>query len=172
VTASRLTGLLSAQGDWTVCFGNDGSPRRWRELLAQAAGVRARLVTLDGERWAVNLDDSYGFSAALLGCLAAGRTPVLAPAPMLAAAADRLALDGVIEQAAATTRAPQRLAWPEIEPIAGAPMSIDPDASLVLFTSGSTGVPKEVGRRVRNLEAELTALESLWGESIAGCRVF
>ena len=169
---SRLTGLLAQAGDWTVCFGNDGSKVRWRELLAQAAGVRARLLPLAGERWAVNLNDTYCFAAALLGCLAAGRTPVLAPAPMLAAAPGALALDGVIEPESATTQAPQRLVWQQLEPISTTLLAIDPLASLVLFTSGSTGVAKEVGRRVRNLEAELTALETLWGESLRGCRVF
>jgi acyl-coenzyme A synthetase/AMP-(fatty) acid ligase len=172
VTESRLTELLAQPGDWTVSFGTDGSQQRWRELLAQAAGVRARLLTLDGERWAVNLSDTYCFTAALLGCLAAGRTPVLAPAPMLGTAADRLSLDGVIEPQSATTQAPQRLVWQEVEPIPAPLKAIDPFASLVLFTSGSTGVPKEVGRRVRNLEAELTALETLWGEGLRGCRVF
>ena len=169
---SRLTGLAALPGDWTVCFDNDGSQHRWRELLAQAAGVRARLLELDGERWALNLNDTYCFTAALLGCLAAGRTPVLAPAPMLGTAADALALDGVIEPQSAATQAPQRLVWQQVEPIAAALPAIDPLASLVLFTSGSTGVPKEVGRRVRNLEAELTALETLWGERLRGCRVF
>jgi len=172
VTLSRLTGLLTQAGDWTACFGNDGSEHRWRELLAQAAGVQARLCERGGERWALNLNDTYCFTAALLGCLAAGRTPVLAPAPMLGSAAERLALDGVIEPEAGTTQAPQRLVWEEVEPISAPLDAIDPLASLVLFTSGSTGVPKEVGRRVRNLEAELTALETLWGESLRGCRVF
>ena len=170
---SRLTGLSALPGDWTVCFGSDGSQYRWRELMAHAAGVRARLLELDGERWAVNLNDTYSFTAALLGCFAAGRTPVLAPAPMLGSAAELLSLDGVIEPESAATQAPQRLVWQQLEPIPAAPLgAIDPLASLVLFTSGSTGVPKEVGRRVRNLEAELTALETLWGEGLRGCRVF
>ncbi len=172
MTVSRLTELLTRAGDWTVCFGHDGSKVRWRQLLTHAAGVRARLLTLDGERWALNLNDTYCFTAALLGCLAANRTPVLAPAPMLAAAADRLALDGVIEPESAATPAPQRLVWEQIEPASVPLGSIDPLAPLVLFTSGSTGIPKEVSRRVRNLEAELTALETLWGEGLAGCRVF
>ena len=169
---SRLTELSAHAGDWTACFGSDGTQYRWRQLLAHAAGVRARLLTLDGERWAVNLNDSYCFTAALLGCLAAGRTPVLAPAPMLASAAERLALDGVIELEPAATQAPQRLVWRDVEPVSASLGPIDPLAQLVLFTSGSTGVPKEVGRRVRNLEAELTALESLWGENLRNCRVF
>ncbi len=169
---SRLTALSTRAGDWTVCFGNDGSQYRWRQLLAQASGIQARLLELDGERWAVNLNDTYCFTAALLGCLAAGRTPVLAPAPILAAAADALALDGVIEPESAATQAPQRLVWQQLEPAPAALRAIDPLASLVLFTSGSTGVPKEVGRRVRNLEAELTALETLWGKGVRGCRVF
>ncbi len=172
MTASRLTGLLTQTGDWTVCFGDDGVQHGWRALLAQAAGVQARLLELDGERWAVNLDDTYCFTAALLGCLAAGRTPVLAPAPMLGAAANALALDGVIEPDSAATQVPQRLVWQQLEPVPAALAAIDPLASLVLFTSGSTGVPKEVGRRVRNLEAELTVLEKLWGDGLRGCRVF
>jgi acyl-coenzyme A synthetase/AMP-(fatty) acid ligase len=169
---SRLTELSAGADDWTACFGNDGTQYRWRALLAQAAGVRARLAPLDGERWALNLHDAYSFTAALLGCLAAGRTPVLAPAPMLATAADRLSLHGVIEPDSVVTEAPQRLAWQQLEPASVPLGAIDPLASLVLFTSGSTGVPKEVGRRVRNLEAELAALESLWGKGLQGCRVF
>jgi acyl-coenzyme A synthetase/AMP-(fatty) acid ligase len=42
----------------------------------------------------------------------------------------------------------------------------------VLYTSGSTGVPKEVSRRVHNIEAELAVLELLWGAEVGEARVY
>jgi acyl-coenzyme A synthetase/AMP-(fatty) acid ligase len=171
VSDSRLARLCERSGDWPVAFDRDGAPRRWRALVALAAAVQTELERHDGERWAINLDDTFSFAAALLGCLAARRTPVLAPATMLHASANSLALDGVIEPAGVVTAAPQRVVWDAIEPTRTALRAIDSAASLVLFTSGSTGVPKEVGRRVRNLEAELTALESVWGAGLATARV-
>jgi acyl-coenzyme A synthetase/AMP-(fatty) acid ligase len=172
MSTCRLGALVAQTGDWVASFGRDGTQHRWRELVSTAAAVQARLGRLDGERWALNLDDTHGFAAALLGCWAAGRTPVLAPAPMLGTSADRLALDGVIEPETVTTAAPQRVVWEGIAPVTAALGVIDSQAPLVLFTSGSTGVPKEVSRRLENLEAELTALESMWGAHLRGCRVF
>ena len=42
----------------------------------------------------------------------------------------------------------------------------------MLYTSGSTGVPKEAGRRLVNIEHELTALEAVFGASLGAGRVF
>jgi acyl-coenzyme A synthetase/AMP-(fatty) acid ligase len=45
-------------------------------------------------------------------------------------------------------------------------------SDLVLFTSGSTGEPTKVYRTIRNIEAELDVLDSLFGESIGDGRIY
>jgi len=139
--------------------------------VAEAARVEALLRTIPGERFALNLEDAWQFTAALLGCWAAEKTAVLAPATMLGAA-PAIALDGVIESAGDATAAPQRVVWQDV-PVADRPLGHIPlMAALVLYTSGSTGVPKEVGRRLVNVEAELEALESVWGSAVGAGSVY
>jgi acyl-coenzyme A synthetase/AMP-(fatty) acid ligase len=41
-----------------------------------------------------------------------------------------------------------------------------------LYTSGTTGAPKEVRRKLRNMEAELNVLHSLWVETLGPCRFY
>jgi acyl-coenzyme A synthetase/AMP-(fatty) acid ligase len=118
----------------------------------------------------LNLDRSFEFAAALLGCWAAGKTPVLAPAAMLVGEA--IAFDGVIEPAGCATTARERVSWERLPATRQRIETIAPTAQLVLYTSGSTGVPKEVSRQVHNVEAELAVLETLWGRDLGGARFF
>lgn len=171
MTASRLTALLDGAGEGVVCFGRDGATRSVRDLVAAAARVEASLRSVDGERWAVNLADGFELTAALVGCWAAGRTPVLAPPPLLRTL-DPRALDGVIESAGDVTAAPRRIVWQELSPARSPLGAVSPAAALVLYTSGSTGVPKEAGRRLLNIESELAALESVFGFGLSSPRVF
>ena len=163
---SRLAALLADDDtDRVVCFGRDGREWRAAELIAVAAQVAGRLRGFDGERWALNLDDSFDFTAALLGCWAAGRTAVLAPRPLLASL-DSAAFDGVIELAGDSTAAAGRIVWEELAPTRQPLGAIVSSASLVLYTSGSTGTPKQTHRRLVNVESELAALESVWGTDL------
>jgi acyl-coenzyme A synthetase/AMP-(fatty) acid ligase len=171
MTASRLTALLGGAGKGVVCFGRDGTTRSVRELAAAAARVEAALRSVDGERWAVNLADGFALTAALIGCWAAGRTAVLAPPPLLRTL-ERNAFDGVIESAGDATNAPRRLEWQSLPPARTPLGAVAPAAALVLYTSGSTGVPKEAGRRLFNIESELVALESVFGAGLDAPRVF
>jgi acyl-coenzyme A synthetase/AMP-(fatty) acid ligase len=168
---SRLAALLADETDRVLCFDRDGRERRAAELIAVAAQVAARLRGFDGEHWVLNLDDSFAFTAALLGCWAAGRTAVLAPRPLLATL-DSTALDGVIEFAGDSTSVAKRIVWEELVPSRQPLDAIVSAASLVLYTSGSTGTPKRTHRRLVNVETELAALESVWGADIFGARVY
>ena len=114
--ASRLAALLAGRTNHVVCFGRGGKEHRVSDLTAAAAGVAARLEAVDGERWALNLSDAFEFTAALMGCWAAGRTPLLAPPTALPTLA-RAALDGVIESAGEETAAPHRIVWEDIEAV-------------------------------------------------------
>jgi acyl-coenzyme A synthetase/AMP-(fatty) acid ligase len=171
VTSNRVEAALSRDPDRIVCFARDGRERRARELASAAAQVAARLSALDGERWVLNLDDSFDFTAALLGCWAAGRTALLAPRPLLATL-EPSAFDGVIESAGDSTAAPSRIVWEELESSSRPLGEIEPSAALVLYTSGSTGAPKAAARKLFNIEAELTAFESAWGDELGGARVY
>ena len=170
--ADALSAAVVADTDHVACFSRDGREHRWQDLLAAAASVSARLERSAGRRWALNLEDTFEFAAALLGCWAAGKIPVLAPPQMLESVDSKISFDGVVEPASASTAAPERVVWQQLAPVDARITEIAPSAQLVLCTSGSTGTPKEVVRRVHNVEAELTVFESLWGESSDTVRVY
>ncbi len=171
MTLKGFAKLFTEDADRVVCFGCDGHERSARQLAAAAAQVADGLRALDGERWVVNLDDSFDFTSALLGCWAAGRTAVVAPRPLLATL-DRSAFDGVIEHAGDSTAASGRIVWQALEPSRRPLGTIGSAAALVLYTSGSTGSPRAACRQLGNIEAELGALESAWGEDLRGARVY
>lgn len=170
--ATAFTTALAADTDHVACFGRDGTERRWQDLAATAARVYASVAGSKGRRWVLNLEDTFEFTAALLGCWAAQKTPVLAPATMLESGAAALVFDGVIEAADAATNARERVVWQRLAATRERIGEIAPFAQLVLYTSGSTGAPKEVVRQVHNVEAELAVLESLWGADIGTARVY
>jgi acyl-coenzyme A synthetase/AMP-(fatty) acid ligase len=172
MTASRLAALLAGSTEHVVCFSREGAERHLSELVAAAASVAARLNRVDGERWALDLSDGFELTAALIGCWAAGRTAVVAPPTLLATLA-RTALDGVIDSARdSTTPAANRIAWRELTPSHEPLRPISGNAVLKLYTSGSTGVPKEAGRRLVDLETELGVLEAVFGATLGRSRVF
>ena len=167
-----LSAALAADSEHVVSFRRDGSEQRWPELVVAASRIGAALGAAGGRRWALNLDDTFDFAGALLGCWAAGKTPVLAPRPLLENDAS-LGLDGVIQAAPAEVpAAPRTLLLQGLAPTRAVIREIATTSELVLYTSGSTGAPKEIARRLHNVEAELGVLESLWGARIGAARVY
>lgn len=51
-----------------------------------------------------------------------------------------------------------------------APLELE-TTSVTLFTSGSSGVPKAIRKTLRQLDVEVSILQSLWGEALTGCRI-
>lgn len=169
---TALTAALAADTDHVACFGSTGVEQHWQDLVAAATRVRAQLSTSGGQRWLLNLEDTFEFAAALLGCWAARKTPVLAPAAMLDAGAAPLAFDGVIESGDAFANMTHRVVWQSLTETDAQLGEIAASAQLVLYTSGSTGFPKEVVRQVHNVEAEVGVFESLWGTHVGSSRIF
>jgi acyl-coenzyme A synthetase/AMP-(fatty) acid ligase len=170
-SSTALTAALVADTNHLTCFDADGTEYRWSELMAAASRVYERLARSDGRRWVLNLDRAFDFSAAMLGCWAARKTPVLAP-PTLLAGVPAIEFDGVIEPAGSRTIARERIVLERLPEPNQHIEEIAPSAPLVLYTSGSTGVPKEVRRELHNVEAELAAIETLWGNALGKARFF
>jgi acyl-coenzyme A synthetase/AMP-(fatty) acid ligase len=157
LTVIPLSRLLEIESAHTVCFDRKGEEVTWPEFVASVARISAVLSRTDDRYWAIDIADACEFACALYGCWTAGKTPILAPKHMLD---DGVQFDGIIragfgEQAAGLE-----------DPI------IPATSDLVLFTSGSTGEPTKVYRTIRNIEAELDVLDSLFGESIGDGRIY
>ncbi len=165
-----IASALAATADHVVCIRRDGSQVHCSELRVIAASVAAHLRERAEQRWALDLDDTLEFAGALLGCWCAGKTPVLAPATLLQQST--VAIDGVIQAASSRDARVPAVALRALPRGSTGSGSVSGESDFVVYTSGSTGVPKEVQRRVANVEAELAVLESLCGERMGGCSVY
>jgi acyl-CoA synthetase (AMP-forming)/AMP-acid ligase II len=135
------------------------------ELLARAGAWAALGRGSAATQVALYHDDSLEFAAALLGAWLTGRT-VWLPADTLPASCAALAarVDAFWGDfpSAQSPRAPGRdEAWdgPWTEPAPGFP-------ALVVFTSGSTGAPTPIPKRMSQLASEVAALERQFGAAL------
>ncbi|PPJ42749.1 MULTISPECIES: AMP-binding protein [unclassified Pseudoxanthomonas] len=115
-----------------------------------------------GARFALHLEDATRFAAALFGAWHAGKTVVL-PGDALSGTQARLQphVDGFAGDWPGTVALSEGVATD------GVFAPLDPEATrLVVFTSGSTGEPVAIEKRLRQLDAEVRALERALGEGL------
>lgn len=139
-------------------------------MRRQVEALRQRLAVHPGQRWALCFDDSYRFCVALLACWYAGKTPVMpghCRAALLNEMRDRL--DGVLADIPLTIDLPLWQCDDAEAP--GALPSLPDQAELVLFTSGSTGAPRQVVKALAVMEQESRWLIDLWGQRLQQCRI-
>jgi acyl-coenzyme A synthetase/AMP-(fatty) acid ligase/3-hydroxymyristoyl/3-hydroxydecanoyl-(acyl carrier protein) dehydratase len=137
------------------------------------AAFRARvsaLVTLmqtqDAQRYALCVDDPFDFACALFALFACGKEPVIpanATPGYLADLAD--AYDAVLTDADLPhgVRDADTDAYADVTHAPGAAHTIDPQAPLTLYTSGSSGTPKPIRKTLAQFNAEVHTLEKQWG---------
>ncbi|MBJ7517668.1 MAG: AMP-binding protein, partial [Stenotrophomonas sp.] len=139
-------------------------------LLARARSWQAAFAAVEGKDWALYFDDSLAFAAALLGAWSAGKRVHL-PGDDLPGTLQALRphVDGFAGDVDA--RWQPLAALPA--PAAAAPGSVlDPHACrLVVFTSGSTGEPAAIEKRLDQLASEVDALQQAFGDLLAGAQV-
>jgi acyl-CoA synthetase (AMP-forming)/AMP-acid ligase II/3-hydroxymyristoyl/3-hydroxydecanoyl-(acyl carrier protein) dehydratase len=137
-------------------------------FLARAGAWHALLRAQSGCNFALYLDDSIEFGAALLGAWHAGKTIWLGADTLDATcAALRGAVDGFLGQYPAALAPLRPAAVPACAP--GLPTgALDPDfPALVVFTSGSTGEPQAIAKKLSQIASEVATLDVLFG-AVAG----
>ncbi|MEL1264375.1 AMP-binding protein [Pseudoxanthomonas putridarboris] len=148
----------------------DGAARDHAAFHARTRGWHAAFAARAGQAWALYFDDAGEFAAALYGAWHAGKTVVLAGDALPGTQAR---LQGEVAGFAGD--------WPaSAEPLSAAGgedglaawQALDPEATrLVVHTSGSTGEPAAIGKRLRQLASEVRALESALGAGLRGAAV-
>ncbi len=132
----------------------------WQQAFARAPGTD----------WALYFDDTLVFAAALLGAWHAGKRVYLGGDNLPAT------LDGLSPRVAGFAGdVPARYAplQPDAAARAEEPLPrLDEDRlELVVFTSGSTGAPSAIVKRMRQLTREVDALQAAFGEQLEGAQV-
>jgi acyl-CoA synthetase (AMP-forming)/AMP-acid ligase II len=137
-----------------------GQVQRWQQAFAQAPG----------RDWALYFDDTLAFAAALFGAWHAGKRVFLG-GDNLPATLDGLSprVDGFAGDVP-DRYAPLHPADVSQSPTPLAPL--DEDAlELVVFTSGSTGAPTAIAKRMRQLTREVDALQAAFGQQLDGAQI-
>ena len=129
------------------------------DFAAQVAAWRDLLVAQPGARWALFVEDTFDFAAALFGAWHAGKV-VVVPGDMQDDTVARLrgAADGFLGDL------PGALARPA--PACGKTsfVPLDREATqLIVYTSGTNGEPLAIPKRLAQLDAEVHALEARFG---------
>jgi len=141
--------------------------------LARVHAWHALLRGQQGSDFALYLDDSLEFSAALLGAWHAGKTVWLSADTLEAScAALRASVDGFLGQFPAELQPLQPSEADELStamPMGGA-LSGDLSA-LVVFTSGSTGAAQAIPKKLSQLASEVETLDVLFGATAGDAAV-
>ena len=151
--------------DAPMCL--DGkTPRTYGEFRRDVAALAARLAAREEARWALYAANSYEFAVGLFALWRADKRPVI---PSGDDAASRAALDGVIDAALGDLpNATAIRARDSTASLVTHGRTIDGASQLTLLTSGSSGAPKAICKYVRQLEAEVAALDAVWGQRVEG----
>ena len=158
------------------------TPVAWRgeqvwtlgQLRDDVARYVERLQQQQGQRWALCFDDSYLLLVALLATLHAHKTPVIPGHSRLSQLEEQRALfDGVLSDKPLGWSGPTWVISSSQRPRAQAVTfrELADDASIELFTSGSTGQPKRIIKSLAGLDREAELLVTRFADRLAGCRI-
>lgn len=132
------------------------------QFCYQASSIAAGLQARGIKRLAVHLEDAGELAVALFAAWRAG-VSVLLPADLQAQTRERWS--GHVDGWLTDQPGDDKLHELRAEPLPPALLDLD-QCSLSLCTSGSSGEPKLIEKRLRQLANEIEALEQLWGAEL------
>ena len=170
VEVVALTGLVRRLGrDAERSLTTDpGHGATSHDLLRRVRAWHEAFAVAPGRRYALHLEDSLEFVAALLGAWHADKIVYLPadilPSTLLTLAADVDGFAGTFADGLQrkSTLPPPDVAWDDLDP---------ETIRLVLYTSGSAGDPVAIGKCLRQLDSEIATLESRFGALLGDAQV-
>ena len=168
----RLSALTTARPPGYTVGWRLGKAVSCEEWLARVGAWRGLLTRTSGQAFALHLSDGLEFAGALFGAWQAGKTIYLPGDTLPGTCADmREAVDGYLGEFA-----------PEWSPIAPMPQDtavhatdfhlLDPGfVGLVLYTSGSTGAPQAIAKKLSQMSAEVATLEMQFGDLLGAADI-
>jgi len=163
--------LSPSRPDYLVCW-HHGEPLTLHRLRQQVQRLCAVLLVRPEQRWALCFDDSYQFTVGLLAALHAGKTAIIPGHSRPSLLQEQSAtFDALLTDIELAPFCPQLTPDAVMHSVGAELPAIAPDAQVVLFTSGSTGEPRQVVKPVAGLDLEAQWLAALWGERLRDCCV-
>ncbi|MRW89280.1 AMP-binding protein [Duganella sp. FT80W] len=143
-------------------------------FLARVHAWHGLLIAQSGRNFALYLEDSIEFGAALLGAWHAGKTVWLSADTLPATCESlRTSVDGFVGQFPAELEPLQPLAALPVSLAAGLSADLHPDMpALVVFTSGSTGAAQAIPKKLSQMASEVATLETLFMEAAGDAAVW
>lgn len=139
-----------------------GQHHTGKDFLYAVNFLRNALDKRTENRWLLVHDNTYHFAVGLFALLAAGKQVLLPPNGQAGTLADLMQhADAVLSDIAI---------HPEKTDCTLPLLDLDAPC-ITLITSGSTGDPKAVRKTLRCLDAEIRALESLWGKVLGDASI-
>ena len=149
-----------------------GKSIQHEEFLARVGAWRGLLRRTSGQRFALYLNDSVEFASALFGAWAAGKVIYLPGDTLPSTCANlRQIVHGYLGEFA--SQWDPMIPTPQDEEDHGNDRDwLNGDfVGLVLFTSGSTGAPEAIPKKLSQMSREVATLEALFGDPLSTAEV-
>ena len=164
-----LERLLSQPRPGRVVGVRDGEPLAFDVFRQHVLDWRAAFATAQGRDWALYFDEATAFAAALFGAWHAGKRVWLAADNLPATlAALQTRVDGFAGDVDALHAPLVAVRDSEVMEL---PALDERTCELVVFTSGSTGEPSAIVKRMEQLAREVDALQAAFGGELDGVQV-
>jgi len=141
-------------------------------MQRQILSAQSSINKYSAQHFALYFNNSYDFCVTLIALLCSNKTPVILPNTQprfiesIAHNLDHIISDQPINTSVPCSHFTDLLISENQAQSSPQKCILPDDATLELFTSGSTGQPKKIIKSLAQLEAEFITLEELWGNSI------